>query len=400
MDNNIKKKALLFILLISISSLFCDMTHAGAKSIYGVYLNFIGASAATIGFVSGMAQLVANSLGLLTGYIASKKKNYWTMVIVGYLFCLVFIPALALTSENGWIVASCLIICERIGRAFWQPSRNTLISYTTSLLGTGKTFSILSFFNKIGACLGPLILFFILLGRSKSDLLNTYHLCFLVLLIPAIIAICFVLLAKSKFHHPENFEQEKSATSTPAVKSHVSFILFCIGISLFGLGFFDFPLITLRLSKIPALHLADLPLLFSGAMLVSAFSSLLFGKLFDKIKLKALVISTALSCLFPFFLFLSSNVWLLFIGIIVWGIGIASLETILKSVVTQLVAKENRSKYFGLASLFFGLFLFIGSWLCGIFYDISFCLLTFFSFGMQLLAMLFFFIASYKLKKG
>ena len=399
MDNNIKKKALLFILLISISSLFCDMTHAGAKSIYGAYLNFIGASAAAIGFVSGMALLVANSLSLLTGYIASKMNNYWTMTILGYLFCLIFIPALALTSENGWIIASCLIICERVGKACWQPSRSTLVSYATSLLGTGKTFSILSFFNKIGACIGPLILFFILLGRSKSDLLNTYHLCFLVLLLPAIIAICFVLFAKSKFQHPENFEQEKNTTASP-LKSSTTFILFCIGISLFGLGFFDFPLITLRLSKIPALHIADLPLFFSGAMLVSAFSSLLFGKLFDKIKLKSIIISTALSCLFPFFLFCSNNVWLLIIGILVWGIGIGSLETILKSVVTQLVAKENRSKCFGLVSLFFGLSLFIGSWLCGIFYDISFLLLSFFSFGMQLLAVVFFFICNHRLNKG
>ena len=399
MDYNIKKNALLFILLISISSLFCDMTHAGAKSIYGVYLNFIGASAATIGFVSGMAQLVANSLGLFTGYIASKRNNYWTMTILGYLFCLVFIPALALTSENGWIIASCLIIFERIGKACWQPSRSTLVSYTASLLGTGKTFSILSSFNKIGACLGPLILFFILLDRSKSDLLNTYHLCFLALLLPAVIAICFVLLAKCKFHHPENFEQKESTTTTLA-KSSSSFILFCIGISFFGLGFFDFPLITLRLSKIPELQIADLPLFFSGAMLVSALSSLIFGKLFDKIKLKSLIISTAFSCLFPFFLFCSSNIWLLMIGILVWGIGIGSLETILKSVVTQLIVKENRSKYFGIVSLFFGLSLFIGSWLCGIFYDISFYLLTFFSFGMQLLAIIFFFICNHKIEKG
>ena len=48
--------ALAFITLMGIVSLFSDMTHEGARSILGEYLNLTGASAATIGFVSVAAQ--------------------------------------------------------------------------------------------------------------------------------------------------------------------------------------------------------------------------------------------------------------------------------------------------------------------------------------------------------
>ena len=47
-------QAMLFILLFGIVSLFSDITHEGASSIRGAYLSLLGASAGTIGFISGL----------------------------------------------------------------------------------------------------------------------------------------------------------------------------------------------------------------------------------------------------------------------------------------------------------------------------------------------------------
>jgi K+ transporter len=47
-------KAMVFIILFGIVSLFSDMTHEGASSIRGAYFTLLGASARTIGFVSGL----------------------------------------------------------------------------------------------------------------------------------------------------------------------------------------------------------------------------------------------------------------------------------------------------------------------------------------------------------
>ena len=77
--------ALWFIALMGVVSLFSDMTHEGARSILGSYLNLAGASAATIGFVSGFGELCGYSLRILSGYLADKTKKYWTLVIAGYV---------------------------------------------------------------------------------------------------------------------------------------------------------------------------------------------------------------------------------------------------------------------------------------------------------------------------
>ena len=75
--------ALAFILLMGIVSLFSDMTHEGARSILGEYLNLAGASGAAIGFVSGFGELCGYSLRLLSGFVADKTKKYWVLVIAG-----------------------------------------------------------------------------------------------------------------------------------------------------------------------------------------------------------------------------------------------------------------------------------------------------------------------------
>jgi hypothetical protein len=58
MMKDMKKKALVFILLLGIISFFSDFTHEGARSIYGSYLGLIGASALVISFAAGLGEFI------------------------------------------------------------------------------------------------------------------------------------------------------------------------------------------------------------------------------------------------------------------------------------------------------------------------------------------------------
>ena len=165
--------AMAFITLMGIVSLFSDMTHEGARSVLGEYLNLAGASAATIGFVSGVGELCGYSLRLLSGFLADKTKKYWTLVIVGYALQVLAIPALALIPENGWVLACGLVILERVGKAIKKPAKNTLVSFAASEVGTGKGFAYQEFLDQLGAFLGPVILFVISLIKGTGNLFST-----------------------------------------------------------------------------------------------------------------------------------------------------------------------------------------------------------------------------------
>ena len=104
-----KNSAMAFIVLLGVVSLFSDMTHEAATSIKGAYLLILGASASTIGFISGVGELLGYGLRYLFGRLVDKTHNYWGFMILGYAVDVFAVPALALVHRDGWIAACVLL---------------------------------------------------------------------------------------------------------------------------------------------------------------------------------------------------------------------------------------------------------------------------------------------------
>ena len=380
--------AIAFITLMGIVSLFSDLTHEGARSILGEYLSLAGASAAAIGFVSGIGELCGYSLRLISGLIADKTKKYWTLVIAGYVIQVLAIPALALVPEHGWVWACGLVILERVGKAVKKPAKNTLVSFAASEIGTGKGFAYQEFLDQLGAFLGPILLFATALVKGTDDLFQTYRISFAVLLVPALITIALVLAAKIKYPDPEMFEKQEDKPEN--FRFGKSFALFMASICFFAFGFADFTLITLHAANTGAFPESTLSLLYAAAMAVDAFAALFFGWLFDRIGLKALIISTLCSTFFSCFIFMTGNARIIGIGIILWGIGIGAQESIMKAAVSGMVPRSMRSTGFGIFETGFGIAWFLGSWLLGALYDLNPMYLVVVSVASQLLAIAFY----------
>jgi MFS family permease len=390
------RSAISFVVIMGIVSLFSDMTHEGARSIYGVFLGLAGASAAAIGFATGLGEFVGYALRLGTGFLADKYQNYWKMTFIGYLVNMLAIPALAFTSDHGWIYACVLIILERAGKAVRQPSKNTLVSFAASKVGAGKSFAIQEFLDQIGAFLGPTFLFLVLWMRGRSAVtLADYALCFALLGIPALFTLLSLWFAKHRFPHPEDFEVD--AAESKSFRWTAPFTFYIVGISLFAFGFLDFPLITYHVSQQHVFADAKmLPLLYSGAMIVDAFAALFFGWMFDRYGLRVLMLSTLLSSGFAVLIFGVGTRETVICGIVLWGIGMGAQESILKSAVASLMPKSGRSTGFGIFATAFGLCWFAGSWLMGVMYDVSLTALVAFSLVTQLAAVPLFYFAAPK----
>ena len=65
-----KTTALKFVLLIGVMSLFADFTYEGSRSIIGPYLALLGASAAAVGIVTGLGELLGYGLRLVSGRLS------------------------------------------------------------------------------------------------------------------------------------------------------------------------------------------------------------------------------------------------------------------------------------------------------------------------------------------
>lgn len=396
-------KAMTFILLFGIVSLFSDMTHEAASSIRGAYLNLTGASAKTIGFISGLGELIGYSLRYAFGKFTDKTKKYWPMIILGYVLDIIAVPALALIDENGWIYACILLVIQRMGKAIKKPAKDTVMSFAASQEGVGKSFGIQELLDQIGAFLGPVLLYLVMLSKTESSTFKTYSRGFAYLAIPGAITLILLFITKHKFPNPENFEPEPKQYIPFTLKKE--FKLYIIGISLFAFGFIDYSLIIMHISKTFAeisqnfseinsiVTKGNLPLIYAGAMLIDAISALIFGTLYDKKGIKVLAISTAISTPFALFIFGFNTLPMLFFGVALWGIGMGAQESILKAAVTSMVPKSSRATGYGIFEFSFGIFWFLGSWILGALYDTSITAMISVSIISQLLAVIFFYLS-------
>src|SRR2546430_237253 len=199
--------ALTFVILLGIVSLFADMTYEGARSITGPYLAVLGASATVVGIIAGFGELVGYGLRLAAGYLSDRTGRYWTITLVGYVVNLLAVPLLALAGR--WELAAVLMIAERFGKAIRTPARDAMLSHATTEMGRGWGFGLHEAMDQIGAFLGPLIVAAVLFRRDG------YPTAFGILLIPALLALGVLVVARPLYPHPRDFEVGTPALGTP-----------------------------------------------------------------------------------------------------------------------------------------------------------------------------------------
>ena len=385
---------MLFILLFGIVSMFSDMTKESAESIRGAFLSLMGASAATIGLVSGLGELAGYSLRIVSGRLADRTRKYWPILMAGYCLELITIPALALVGENGWIAACVLLVIQKAGKAIKKPAKDTVVSFAASQEGAGKAFGLQELLDQFGAVLGPLLLYVIMLFKTEGSTFERYSFCFLALAVPAIITLALLIVTRCNFPNPELFAPD--AKEYVPLKADKRFVLYIMGICLFAFGILNYSLVAMHVSRTASdiISAEVLPLLYSAAMLVDAVAALLFGYLYDRWGMKVLVVSAIVSAPFSFLVFLGKSSLTLIAGVVMWGIGMGAQESILKAAVTDMTPKSSRATGFGIFSLAFGVAWFLGSWTLGALYDVNLTLMASVSAACQLLAIPFYILSS------
>ncbi|MGZ7070022.1 MAG: MFS transporter [Methanobacterium sp.] len=375
----LKNHAFKFIILLGVVSLLADMTYEGARSITGPYLEILGASAFLVGFVSGFGELIGYGLRLVSGYLSDKTRQYWTITITGYFINLMAVPLLALS--GSWEIAALLLIAERMGKAIRTPARDVMLSHAASKVGTGWGFGLHEAMDQIGAIMGPLIVAVILFFKAN------YQASFALLLVPAVLALSVLVISRFLYPDPHKLEIKNPKLETKGLK-HVYWI-YIAAASLIAIGFADFPLIAFHFKQASIAPDSIIPILYAIAMGVDAVAALIFGRAFDKIGLRVMIIVALISVFFAPLVFLGSFYWAL-IGMTLWGISLGAQESIMRAAVALMSPTQRRGSAYGVFNTIFGISWFLGSLTMGFLYDISIPYLVLFSMFTQLASVPFF----------
>ncbi|MBZ5624577.1 MAG: MFS transporter [Acidobacteriia bacterium] len=364
--------AIRFILCLGVVSLFADMTYEGAYSIIGPFLKDLGATAAQVGLISGLGEMIGASLRLFSGRFADRTRAYWGIAIFGYALNLLVVPALALA--GNWQTAALLVVAERTGKALRGPARDVLLSDATSKIGHGLGFGVHAAMDQTGAVIGPLMM------AVAVARLNHFGPAFVRLAFPAGGALVALLAARAVYQGKVSPPPPKPA---PPQKLPRVVWTYVAAAGLLACGFVDFPLLAYHFQKSALTKPAVIPLLYAGAMGVTGLTALVLGKMFDRYGVPVLSFGILVSLLALPLGFLGGPAGAIS-SVGCWAVGLGAQDATLRAGIAQVVSMNKRGTAFGAFNGVYGVMWFLGSATMGLLYDRSVMALVVFGMLAQL----------------
>lgn len=333
--------------ILSLVSLFTDVSSEMLYPIMPIYLKSINFSVLLIGILEGFAEATA---GLSKGYFGKMSDTMGKrlpFVRLGYMLSAVSKPMMAIFTFPLWIFSARSL--DRLGKGIRTGARDAMLSDEATPETKGEVFGFHRSMDTLGAVIGPsaaLVFLYYYPAHYKS--------LFFLAFIPGVISITFTFLIQDKKGTPSAHEIKTRffdfihywKASPARYRQLVS------GLLLFAL--FNSSDIFLLL-KIKASGIGDTGVIgvYIFYNLVYAMFSLPLGKLADRIGLKKVFLfGLTLFALVYAGMAFNNNIYLFFGLFFLYGIYAAATEGITKAWISNISDKKDTATAIGTYTAF------------------------------------------------
>jgi MFS family permease len=177
--------------LLSLISMFADMSSEMLYPIIPLYLSSIGVSVAALGFIEGLAEITA---GITKGYFGSLSDHIGKRVPfikAGYFLSALSKPLMVVLNVVGWIFFVRTI--DRLGKGLRTAARDALLSNEANKENKASVFAFHRSWDTLGAIIGPAIVLAILYFK-----LTSIKNIFLWAALPGLLSLALIYLLKEK----------------------------------------------------------------------------------------------------------------------------------------------------------------------------------------------------------
>lgn len=352
---------------IALASLFSDVGHEMATTAMPALLASVGASAAALGLIEGLADGASSFAKLFSGLYADRLRRRKPLLVIGYSVTALGMASFALATQwwhvllgrvGGWL-----------GRGARSPVRNVLMAEATTPQTYGRAYGFEQAMDSVGAFLGPMLtlLFVWVLGLRRT---------FALTLIPGLAAAALIwLLVRERSHEPR--PGARLMASIGALPRE--FRTYLIGVGIAGLGDFSNTLLILwaTIAWTPgsgAAKAAELAMSFYiGYNAVYALSCYISGVLADRLpKNRVLAIGYSLAVI-PAFALLTPGASITKFAIVFAfsGLYMGVWETLESSTAATVLPRHLRGVGFGVLATVNGLGDFFSSAAVGLLWTIA-----------------------------
>lgn len=357
------------VVAFGVVSLSADMVYEGMRSAAGPFLGSLGASALTVGIVTGAGEAIALALRLVTGPFADRSGRYWSLTFVGYALTAICVPLLALApflGAAGLATASALILLERTGKAVRSPSKSALLAGMARTVGLGRGFAVHKALDQVGSFAGPLLVAGVALATGRL------WVAFAVLAVPGAVSLLLlvqlrtrVLLSPVPDADPaDDPPADPGEVAAEAARLPGRFYAFAWSCAAGTAGLMTFGVISFHLVDAGMLRAGVVPVVYAGAMAVAAVAALATGFAYDRWNANILYCLPVLIALLPALTF-AGRLWVALLGIAVWGLATGIQDSTVKALVADLVPAARLATAYGVFAAFQGVAALAGGALAG-----------------------------------
>lgn len=197
------------VVAIGFCSLLTDVSSESVTAILPLYVTSgLGLSLFAYSVVDGLYQGASTLVRIPAGYVADRLDRPKRVAFLGYALSALTRLGLLLTTGLGAIAA--LITADRVGKGVRTAPRDSLISLATDRAALGRAFGVHRALDTLGACLGPLFAFALLM-----QLPGDFDAVFVVSLAAALLGLAVLV-----FLVPDLRQRGAGSPGSPGVPPH------------------------------------------------------------------------------------------------------------------------------------------------------------------------------------
>ncbi|GAA1953921.1 MFS transporter [Microbacterium deminutum] len=150
------------VIMLGIVSMLTDISSESVAAILPLYITgILGLSTIAFGFLDGLYQGTSALVRIGAGYVSDRGEQPKWVAFTGY--ALAAVARVGLLFASGFAAITAVVTADRIGKGIRTAPRDALITATSRSDNLGTSFGVHRTLDNIGAAVGPLLAFFILL---------------------------------------------------------------------------------------------------------------------------------------------------------------------------------------------------------------------------------------------
>jgi len=343
-------------------SLLADISSEMVHSLLPLFMVTLGASAALIGLVEGVAEATALMVKVFSGALSDYVGRRKPLAVLGYSMGALSKPLIAVAQGTGMVLVARLI--DRAGKGIRGAPRDALVSDLAPAHLRGAAFGLRQSLDTVGAFLGPLIAVALMLALA-----NDFRTVFWLALIPGLLSVA-LLVAGVKEPPAVAGVRRVNPVSRNNLKrlTRAYWVVVAIG-AVFMLARFSEAFLVLKAHE-AGMQLAWVPLVMVAMNLAYSLSAYPFGALSDRMSHRTLL-SLGLCVMVAADLVLAwaSHWGVVVFGVMLWGLHMGMTQGLLARMVADTAPTDLRGTAFGMFNLACGVAMLAASVLAGALWD-------------------------------